>query len=100
MALQQQAAQQKAALEQQAMQLTMEFQQRKADEEMQKQQYEMEKAQLEMQQKMAKEMERFSAAPQFAGLTMPGMAMAPMQTQVGGGAVYTYGPNGELVQKS
>lgn len=34
-----QAAQQKAALEQQAMQLTMEYQQKKAEEEMQKQQY-------------------------------------------------------------
>lgn len=97
MALQQQAAQQKAALEQQAMQLTMEFQQKKAEEEMQKQQYEMEKAQLEMQQKMAKEMEKFTAAPSFTGLTMPGVMATQAQ---GSGAVYTYGPNGELVQKS
>ena len=47
-----QAAQQKAALEQQAMQLSMEFQQKKAEEEMQKQQFEMEKKQQEMQMKM------------------------------------------------
>merc|ERR1739844_190317 len=52
----QQAAQQKAALEQQSMQLTMEYQQKKAEEEMQKQQFDMEKKQQEMQMKMQEEM--------------------------------------------
>ena len=41
------------------MQLTMEYQQKKAEEEMQKQQYEMERKQQEMQAKMAEEMAKF-----------------------------------------
>ena len=71
-----------------------------AEEEMQKQQYEMEKQQVEMQQRLAKEMEKFAGAagPAFGGLMMPGGMGMPAATQAGG-AVYTYGPNGELVQK-
>merc|ERR1712007_325030 len=99
MSLQQQAAQQKAALEQQSMQLVMEYQQKKAEEEMQKQQYEMEKQQYEMQMKMQKEMEKFQGAAggnmMFAGLGASTMG-APTAA---GGQVYTYGPNGELIPK-
>merc|ERR1712194_830374 len=105
MALQQQSAQQKAALEQQAMQLSMEFQQKKAEEEMQKQQYEMEKKQQEMQLKMQDEMSRFQGAGQifatpmgFPGMPQPQGVGAPQGGQFG--ATYTYGPNGELVPKA
>ena len=41
------------------MQLTMDYQQKKAEEDMQKQQFEMEKKQYEMQMSMQKEMEKF-----------------------------------------
>ena len=59
---------------------------------MQKQQFEMEKKQQEMQSKMQEEMAKF----QGAGLS----AFQPMSTMApGAGAVYTYGPNGELVKK-
>merc|ERR1712113_638204 len=104
-ALQQQAAQQKAALEQQSMQLTMEYQQKKAEEEMQKQQYEMEKQQYDMQMKMQKEMEKFAGAGAlgFQGLSgtttnlfasQPGATAAP-----GTGQVYQYAADGSLVAK-
>merc|ERR1719178_56810 len=97
MALQQQAAQQKAALEQQSMQLTMEYQQKKAEEEMQKQQFDMEKKQQEMQMRMQEEMAKFQGAgtlfntPMLGGVGMQG-GLAPPQ-----GMTYAYGPNGELV---
>merc|ERR1712224_1170003 len=54
--LRQQAAQQKAVLEQQAMQLTMEYQQKKGEEEMMAKQYDMQKQQYELQVKQQEEM--------------------------------------------
>jgi hypothetical protein len=75
MALQQQAAQQKAALEQQAMQLTMEYQQKKAEEEMMQKQYEMQQQQYDMQIRMQKEMEKYAAAMPQAPMPYMGQSM-------------------------
>merc|ERR1711885_113015 len=101
MALQQQAAQQKAALEQQSMQLTMEYQQKKAEEEMQKQQFEMEKKQQEMQMKMQEEMAKFQGGGAMGTQLFTTPGLGAMQTNMPGGAgqTYTYGPQGELIPK-
>merc|ERR1712124_40973 len=53
-----QAGQQKAALEQQAMQLAMEYEQRKAEESMYRQQYDIQRQQMEMARKMADDYQR------------------------------------------
>ena len=52
------------------MQLTMEYQQKKAEEEMMQKQYEMQKQQYEMQIKMQKEMEKYAAAMPQAPMPM------------------------------
>merc|ERR1719453_2567525 len=78
MSLQQQAAQQKTALEQQAMQLTMEYQQKAAEEEMRRAQYEMQKQQYDMQMKMQSDMAKMAEqnapkAPQVIEAGIPRM---------------------------
>merc|ERR1719215_714487 len=80
MGLQLQAGQQKAVLEQQAMQLSMEYEQRKAEENMYRQQYDIQRQQMEMSMKMAQDYQRMgplggpqprSYAPQEAGGLRP-----------------------------
>ena len=53
------------SLEQLLVQLTMEYQQKKAEEEMQRQQFEMEKEQQQMQMRMQEEMAKFQGAGQL-----------------------------------
>jgi hypothetical protein len=71
MNLAQQAAAQKAALEAQAMQLTMEYHQVEAKEMMDRKQYEMRKAQYELEKKLQEDMANLQrqANPQAGSLT-------------------------------
>merc|ERR1712112_88334 len=119
MALQRQAAQQKSALDQQAMELTMEYQMKKTEEHMAKQQYSMEKQQFEMQNKMKKEMDKLgllgqqlqssysmgqSYAPHSSALQFyAAQSYAPQSNSptnaLSSTQTYVYGPNGELIPK-
>eukprot|EP00392_Amoebophrya_sp_AT5.2_P004219 g4227.t1 len=64
--LAQQAGQQKSTLEQQSMQLILDYTQKKAEEEMQKQQYEMERQQQEMQMRLQSEMARLQGSYSYS----------------------------------
>ena len=65
--LQQATSQHKAALEQQAMQLTMEFQQRKAQEDMMKRQHELQQEHAQAQQKFNMDMNRLNTGGDSRG---------------------------------
>merc|ERR1719460_81796 len=80
MVLQLQAGQQKAALEQQAMHLSMEYEQRRAEESMYRQQYEIQRQQDELASKMAEDYQRMGPlggrSPSYAPPPLPGIAHA------------------------
>merc|ERR1719343_573524 len=76
MELQTQSGTQKAALEQQAMQLSMEYEQRKAEEHMYRQQYEIQQTHAAMSAKMQQDFQR--VAP-----TMPGPVPQPPSVDLG-----------------
>merc|ERR1719311_1477694 len=124
MQLNQQYHHQKAALEQQAMQLTMEYQQKQVEEEMLKKQWQIQKEQNEAQQKFAMDMEKISRQAQqanpygppqnqggdqggFAPSPYPQMSqqqgsyVPPMPPQSGSYTppVTTYGPSQGVVQQ-
>jgi len=79
MNLQMQAGTQKGALEQQAMQLTMEYEQRKAEENMYRQQYEMQRQQTDLHSRMTQEHQRM--ATQQPGQPLAGMQGMPPYMQ-------------------
>jgi len=82
MALQMQAGSQKAALEQQAMQLTMEYEQRKAEEHMYRQQYEIQRQQSDMATRLAQDYQRMQP-PTVPGFAPPLAVRPPSMAPVG-----------------
>ena len=94
MALQQRTSREKAVLEQQAMQLTMEYRQKKAEEEMQKQQYDMEQQKLGINSGM-----NFGAISMMQPQNLAAPQSAAQQQIDGDGQVYVYGPNVEMIPK-
>jgi len=82
MALRMQADAQKSALQQQAMQLTMEYEQRKAEENMYRQQYELQKQHSEMASKfVAPEHARMPQQPSLQPMTHTSYTGPPVATQ-------------------
>jgi len=82
MALRMQADGQKSALEQQAMQLTMEYEQRKAEEHMYRQQYELQKQHSEMASKLNQpEPPRMPHQPAMQPMTQMSYGGPPVATQ-------------------
>merc|ERR1712048_829153 len=89
MALQMQAGTQRAALEQQAMQISMEYEQRKAEEHMYRQQYEIQQAQADMQTKIAQDYAKTGAmTPQGALTPQPPPPYVAQMPVVGYGGGY------------